>query len=45
MKMSSMVKLVRKLKILTAEAGGLQRCRLGTLIKSGQLRGLSTVCD
>lgn len=45
MKMSSMVKLVRKLKILTTEAGGLQRCSLGSLIKSGQLRGLSTVIE
>lgn len=40
MKMSSIVRAVKKLKILALEGGGLQGYRLRGLIKSGHLRGL-----
>lgn len=40
MKISNMVKAMKKLKILAPESGHLQECRLGSLIKSRHLRDL-----
>lgn len=39
-KISNMVKAMKKLKILAPESGHLQECRLGSLIKSGHPRDL-----